>query len=324
MKRRHQWLVDRLSLSSVAGTVLALVLFMPGLQTLTFQAQIERKLLAEESLDQNSHDILVQNNIAVTDSLGSNTRAEIVKYVIQPGDTLYDIGKRFNVTAGSLAYINSLDNENYLSPGDVIKVPPVTGIVHKVQQGDTVSLIAQKWGAPEQSIVDANWLDAPYILVVDQELVVPRADMPTRTASLASESQRPDSSQASGLQLLSVNADATGTMMSPSVGRLTQYFSWYHPAIDIADRCGGPIVAADSGKIIFADWWAGGGGYTVMVNHGNGYVTKYAHLSSFAKRSGSVSKGEVIGYMGATGRAYGCHVHYIVEYNGRAVNPLSL
>ena len=115
---------------------------------------------------------------------------------------------------------------------------------------------------------------------------------------------------------------ASGSMSLPSGGRLTQYFSWYHPAVDIAEKCGTPITAADSGVIIFAGWWVGGGGNSIWVDHGNGYVTRYAHLSGFARSSGAVSKGEVIGYIGATGRAYGCHVHFVVERNGRAVNPL--
>ncbi|OQX50863.1 hypothetical protein B5M47_02890 [candidate division CPR3 bacterium 4484_211] len=326
MRRRNRWLVDKLNFTPVVGVVASLVLFAPGLEVFSAQEAVEKILSADDAVVVETHDILVQNNITVTTAGKGQIRAEIINYTVRPGDTLYEIGRRFNVTVESLAYINNIGNQNYLSPGDSIKIPPVSGIIHRVRPGETVSSVARKWGVSPQVVVDANWLDEPYLLSVGQELVVPQSSIPTRLASsLPGSSVSGGAATAdSGLQLVPVSAGGTGSLGMPAVGTLTQYFSWWHPAIDVANRCGTPIVAADSGTIIFASWWVGGGGNSVMIDHGNGYVTKYAHLSGFARRSGTVSKGEVIGYMGATGRAYGCHVHFVVERNGRAVNPLSI
>lgn len=331
MLRRNRWLTDRLNWGSVFSFIALSFLFVPQVQSVSFRNKLRTKLELEGTLGSNGGcgGMLVQNNAAVTSSGDSRQRAEVIEYEIRPGDTLFDIGKRFNVTVDSLAYINDLSNKNYLAPGTVIKIPPVSGVIHKVASGETVSTIAHKWGVSPQVIVDSNWLDEPFTLRVGEELVVPTDEVPSRLASAAAADRVPveqevNTGATGGLQLFSVGANSTGRLGMPSSGRITQYFSWRHPAIDVAANCGAPVVAADGGEIVFAAWWPGGGGYSIWVDHGNGYLTKYAHLMSFKRRSGAVSKGEVIGYMGATGRAYGCHTHFIVQRHGRYINPLSV
>ena len=120
----------------------------------------------------------------------------------------------------------------------------------------------------------------------------------------------------------------------PTDGRLSGRFGYrqdpftgrraFHPAIDISTRYGQPVYATADGTVESAGR-SGNLGNLVKIDHGFGLITRYGHLSKFATTTGStVSRGDVIGYSGDTGRATGAHVHYEVWVNGRAMNPLQL
>ena len=96
----------------------------------------------------------------------------------------------------------------------------------------------------------------------------------------------------------------------------------YHPGIDIANDCGTPIVATADGVVTDAGWNSGGYGNMVDIEHGNGYMTRYAHAESVVVSPGqTVKRGQIIAYMGSTGYSTGPHLHYEVRVNGKAVNP---
>ena len=96
----------------------------------------------------------------------------------------------------------------------------------------------------------------------------------------------------------------------------------FHYAIDISAPAGTPIVAAQSGTVIYAKWVTTGGGNKIVIDHGSGLVTNYNHLSSFAVSSGqTVRKGQVIGYVGSTGFSTGNHLDFRILYNGTYCNP---
>lgn len=120
----------------------------------------------------------------------------------------------------------------------------------------------------------------------------------------------------------------------PSYSCISQYYGSYdmgsfHKGVDIVASYGAPIVAADVGTVIASvrqdhHGTYGGYGNVVVIDHGNGFSTLYAHMSSRAVSEGdSVSKGQVIGYMGSTGESTGTHCHFEVRVNGSAVNPMS-
>jgi len=148
-------------------------------------------------------------------------------------------------------------------------------------------------------------------------------------AVLATESQ----GLAGVIQGLAGNGDgkATGVLQWPVVGPVTSPFGWrihpifhvrkFHTGIDIGVGYGTPIHAADGGRVIYATWMTGYGN-TTIIDHGSGISTLYAHQSSILISSGSVTKGQVIGYVGATGYATGPHLHFEVRINGNPVNPL--
>jgi murein DD-endopeptidase MepM/ murein hydrolase activator NlpD len=111
----------------------------------------------------------------------------------------------------------------------------------------------------------------------------------------------------------------------PVGGPVTSGFGWrwgrMHEGIDIAAGYGTPIVAAASGTVIYSGWM-GGYGNLIIVDHGGGVATAYAHQSSFAVGGGAVSQGQVLGYVGCTGHCYGDHLHFEVRVNGSPVDPL--
>lgn len=142
-------------------------------------------------------------------------------------------------------------------------------------------------------------------------------------------------SQAQGGSSGSGGYTSTGNFTWPVPGftRLTtQFQEWtyggYHRGIDIASTggrsiYGAPIVAADSGKVIKAGW-NNSYGNCVYIDHGGGYVTRYAHASSLAVSQGqTVTKGQTIAYVGNTGDSFGAHLHFEVILNGNLQNPMN-
>lgn len=124
-----------------------------------------------------------------------------------------------------------------------------------------------------------------------------------------------------------------GVLSWPVGGSVTSGFGWrthpisgaskFHAGIDISAGSGTPISAAGSGTVIVASWY-GGYGNTVVIDHGGGLTSLYAHQSSLAVSNGqSVSKGQTIGYVGSTGYSTGPHLHFETRENGTPVNPLN-
>jgi murein DD-endopeptidase MepM/ murein hydrolase activator NlpD len=117
---------------------------------------------------------------------------------------------------------------------------------------------------------------------------------------------------------------ATGQFSWPTSGSISQRYVWYHKALDISNKGGPAILAADSGRVTVAGWPDNFGyGNRVIINHGNGFETLYAHMSSIAVSVGqTVNRGDVLGVMGSTGRSTGTHLHFEIRQNGATLDPL--
>jgi murein DD-endopeptidase MepM/ murein hydrolase activator NlpD len=151
------------------------------------------------------------------------------------------------------------------------------------------------------------------------------AALQAQSANLAAQIR---SAQAATVTYSSSSSDSTPSSSGfvwPVSGSVVSPFGWrwgrMHEGIDIAAGYGAPVVAAASGSVISAGWM-GGYGNLVIVDHGGGIATAYAHLSSFAVGGGTVSQGQTVGYVGCTGHCYGPHLHFEVRVNGSAVDPL--
>lgn len=96
-----------------------------------------------------------------------------------------------------------------------------------------------------------------------------------------------------------------------------------HNGVDMACSQGTPIYAAKSGKVTVASYQAGGAGYYVSINHGDGFSSIYMHMTHYIVSAGQyVTQGQVIGYVGSTGGSTGPHLHFGIAYNGTYVNPM--
>jgi murein DD-endopeptidase MepM/ murein hydrolase activator NlpD len=255
--------------------------------------------------------------------VSDKVRDKIIQYVVQPGDTVSSIAQKFGVSIDTIRWQNNLTSQDDITIGDTLQILPVTGVSHKVQKGDTVYSIAKKYDADPQSIVDFPYNsftnDETFELAIGQTVIVPNGVVPSQAPWSAVARVRQTTPDAGTVV-------ASGQFIWPVGGIITQYFSWYHPAIDIANSAAPNVLAADSGAVVVAGWPDNSGyGNRVMIDHGNGYQTLYAHLSVIYVVSGqTVKRGDAIGRMGTTGRSTGLHTHFEVIYNGVHINPLSV
>lgn len=250
-------------------------------------------------------------------------REKIIEYTVAPGDTISSIAAKFNISEDTIRWQNKLDKKGTIKVGQKLEILPVTGVSHKVVKGDTVYSIAKKYDASPQAIVDFPYNtftnDETFALAVGQIVIVPDGVMPDETPTAPVERIRQITPDAGTVV-------ASGNFVWPASGSITQRFAWYHKGIDIANKAAPDVLAADAGKVIVAGWPDNYGyGNRVMIDHGNGFVTLYAHLSAIYVKGGqTVARGAAIGKMGSTGRSTGTHLHFEVIKSGTRLNPLSV
>ncbi len=251
-------------------------------------------------------------------------RSETISYTVESGDTLSSIAKKFGISQDTIKWENDLSDVGQIKPDQKLKILPVTGVSYTVKSGDTVESVAKKYSANSQAIVDFPFNDVPddFKLKSGQQLIIPDGSPPEAPAPKKPQPQY----LASGPQSSTFVAPFGAQFIWPTVGTITQYFAWYHPGIDIANRAGPSVSAADGGTVIVAGWPDNSGyGNRVVIDHGNGYQSLYAHLANIYVSAGeTVSRGQLIGQMGSTGRSTGTHTHLEIHYKGVALNPLAI
>jgi len=244
-------------------------------------------------------------------------RDSIVNYSVVGDDTLASIAKKFNISVDTIKWTNNLKTDT-IKPGQSLKIPPVTGVVHKVVSGETIYTIAKKYSTDAQKIVNFPFNDFTDLdsfgLTAGQTLYVPDGVI---------EEEQPRVSQRF-LAQIQAGVRGSSNFIWPTSGMITQYPVWYHMALDIANSSGPAVIAADSGTVIFVGCVRYGYGCHVIIDHNNGYQTLYGHLSSYSVEAGdSVSQGNQIGVMGSTGMSTGTHLHFEVRSGGTLLNPLN-
>ncbi|HAJ33485.1 MAG TPA: hypothetical protein DCK79_08975 [Candidatus Atribacteria bacterium] len=252
-------------------------------------------------------------------------KTKTIEYTVVKGDTLWSIAQQHEIKMHEIISINQLDSITTLSVGQKLNIPAYAtvsapkqettntavvqkdipkDIVHYVQKGDTLWGISRKYQVSLQSITSANRISENSRLVVGQKLVIPNV----RNSTVSSR-----------------------YFMWPIKGLITSQFGMrtlggrrdYHTGIDIDGHIGNSIRAAESGKVSFSGY-INGYGYTIIIEHGGGYSSVYAHNSSnLVKEGQTVSKGDIIAKLGATGNATGSHLHFEIRKDGKPVNPLT-
>jgi len=253
-------------------------------------------------------------------------RTEIVYYTVQNGDTVSTIARRFSLTVNTILWANNLTAFSLIRPGDRLTILPYSGILYTVKKGDTLAKIANLYDVELEKILSCNTLGNS--IAVGQKIVVPGA----KKINTAVASTRSNNSSYTGISVIkdlikNPSAKVSGNKMAwPTSGNhISQYFSWRHNGVDIANKVGTPIYAADSGTVIISQGgWNGGYGNTIVIDHGGGKKTRYGHASKlFVKVGDEVEKGENIAAMGSTGRSTGPHLHFELLINGSRYNPLN-
>jgi murein DD-endopeptidase MepM/ murein hydrolase activator NlpD len=258
-----------------------------------------------------------------TDFVDGRIRDNAVKYTVQPGDTVSAIAKKFDVSEDTIRWQNNLVSKNSIKEGQALEILPVSGVSHKVTKGETVYSIAEKYDAEPQAIVNYPFNtflnDETFELAIGQTIIVPDGVKKETVLWQPLASNRRQVTPDAGTVV------ASGSFVWPTQGTITQRFSWYHKGIDVANRAAPNIVAADAGKVVTAGWSPVGYGNHVIIDHGNGYKTLYAHMQKLYVTVGqTVGRGGAIGQMGSTGRSTGTHLHLEIIKNGTKVNPLTL
>ncbi len=269
---------------------------------------------------------------------GSNKNIE--QYEVKGGDTIGSIAKAFGISQTTVLSANNLDEDTAkrVKPGDTLYILPVDGVAHTVQGGETAQQIAEKYSAKAEDILAYNKVIGDS-LETGVEIIVPNGNKPapaqpaeTTPASSGSRFARVGSTS-SGI-ITSTVSSAPPPNATPSGGKFqwpttTRRISCYygrcygrvHTGLDIDGEFGDPIYAASSGRVVSAGW-GGAYGIQVIIDHGGGVQTRYAHLQKLYVGSGqSVSRGQTIGQEGSTGNSSGSHLHYEVIVGGRTVNP---
>lgn len=226
-------------------------------------------------------------------------------YVVHTGDTVDIVANLFGVSPDTILSANNMVKGDKLKVGDVLLILPFSGVEHTVAKGETLKGLATKYKIDIDDILSANDLDTDSKLVIGEKLMIPGANMITETKP------KPGTSVAGSSKVPSV----AGYFVNPVPGSVkSRGVKPGHKGVDFAAPTGTNIRAAAAGTVLIArNGYNGGFGNYVVIQHPNGVKTLYAHMSKIATTQGAkVDQGELIGYVGNTGRSTGPHTHFEV------------
>lgn len=272
----------------------------------------------------------IERGIHLKTIIPERPRYTIEKYTVQRGDSVFRIADEFKLTPETVFWANYEvfdGSPSSIKPGQVLDIPPVDGIYYTWEKGDTIESVADKFNVEPDAIINwtGNNIDLTTMQIEPGTLIMipggERNDQPLfiQTATISGSSSSGGSACGGGFT-------SQGFFNWPTSAH---YLSGYdfgqngHNGIDISAPEGTPIYAADNGVVTMAQGgWNYGYGNVVQIDHGNGFVTLYAHLSSInVGVCQSVGAGALIGYSGNTGNSQGAHLHFEIRVGGSPQNP---
>ncbi len=292
------------------------------------------------SSDGHTGGVMRQSQIHITPATQIETRYEVTKYVVEPGDTIFGIAEKFGLKPETVLWSNRYiigDTPDGLSIGVELNILPVDGVYHKWSEGEGLNGVSSFYGVTPDTIINypGNNLDPDAVgdfanprIEPGTMLVVPGGQRPAVAWIV------PRDAPASGSSHL--GPGACGGILYGDVG--TGSFTWptnntwlsgydytppVHNGLDFGGDFGHPIYAADTGVVVYSGWSDRGYGNLIVVDHDRGWQTFYAHLmdGTMVPCGSNVRKGQVIAAMGSTGMSTGPHLHFEIRLNGFPVNP---
>lgn len=235
-----------------------------------------------------------------------SSQQPIQKYTVVAGDTLSGIAQQHGIDLDTLMAANP-GISDLIHPGDQLDIVANKGVIYQVNTGDTLWDIAHTYGIRVEEIKSANSKQDDH-LAVGEKLFIPGARWARAETAVARAT--------------------VSRFIWPTRGEVSSPFGWrwgrLHAGVDLANDIGTHVMAARAGRVIWAGW-RGGYGYTVMLDHGGGYVSLYGHLDDyFVERGQYVRAGQRIASMGNTGNSTGPHLHFEIQKDGEAVDPMGL
>ncbi len=320
-------IVDSLSSADVVQNSQTMVLLQAGV---SFLPILQDKNNKDEEVKSNSDvNIVSENAILPTTArvgvlgeteLGDPYFDQISVYVVRKGDSISQIANMFDVSVNTILWANDMKKGDKLVEGDVLFILPISGIEHTITKGQTLKSIAKLYKADVSDIARFNGITEETKLIAGDKIIIPGGEIYNESSS---SSPKPNISN-------TPTRNVAGYFINPVPDLSRRSQKLHGPGnrgVDLAAPTGTPILASASGTVLLArTGWNGAYGNMVIISHPNGTKTLYAHLSKIATRtSAQVSQGEIIGYVGSTGRSTGPHLHFEVfnAKNPGGTTPMS-
>ena len=272
----------------------------------------------------------------------SRPRQEITQYIVQSGDSVFGIAEKFGLQPETILWSNAIlqDDPHLLQPKQELIIMPVDGVYHEWLGGIPFGEWARYFKVKPEDIVEypGNHIDASTVTEFENAsipsgtwLIIPggkrefvstwNAPFISRTDTVSARVMGPG-----WCDPVSGGAVGYGAYVWPSNKHFLSGFDYTpkanHWGIDLAGSEGEGVYAADAGVVVYSGWNNYGYGNIVVIDHGNGWQSLYAHLSATYRGCGvSVGQGEGIGAIGSTGRSSGAHLHFELMTPTFKVNP---
>ncbi len=232
-------------------------------------------------------------------------------YTVREGDTLSEIAKMYGVSVNTIVWANNLSGKS-IQLGQTLTILPISGIAHTAKKGDTLKSIAKKYKTDASELALFNDMNENDVIAAGVIVTIPEGEtvvVPSAAGKI------PEKKFQTTLAHDTNGPDFPGYYMRPTTGIKTQGLHGYN-GIDIGSPIGTPIYAAAAGTVIVSrnSGWNGGYGNYVVISHSNGTQTLYAHMKETIMSVGEQAyQGQIIGYVGNTGRSTGPHLHFEIR-----------
>lgn len=280
-------------------------------------------------------------------SADRSTLNDYLVHTVSAGETLSAIAATYGLKSNTILWANGLMNANSLRTGQELLIPPGDGVYHKVGKNETLDKIAKAYSISIEEIMKKNSL-ADKTVVANQDIFIPGGKPIVVTAPKVVANRNTPSRVTSSTRVDTVSQVNTGAVLEgaeqvipaegkififPTNGKITQGYHKGHYALDIGNRSQPAVWAAGAGTVVkvyegcgWISYRCGGGyGNHVIIDHGNGFQTLYAHLNYVSVKNGDyVDQGQALGQMGRSGNAYGAtgiHLHFEVRKGSTKVAP---